>query len=240
MKRGRQTITRLTEAAARLALLLIASSCWVVCATPTPTPTSRKPERAPAINEPSPVRGPACVSTGPHVDVTITSYIKGKPPHETFVTEVRVRNALAVPVWLLYDVGDSFPSIVTSVELSRTTSASAARVWSFSGDGGFETVRIPGDGQITLRHVELSCVTRDPPPAIVFASRITVAGQPAEEWFGRPGLLPTTGDFDLTSEQSPVTEHEWQTDDSLNAPAVHVDVLCVSRVNLSADVAPTP
>ena len=192
------------------------------------------------MNELSPVRGPACVSTGPRVDVAITSYIKGKPPHETFVTEMRVRNPLAVPVWLLYDVGDAFPSIVTSVELSRPTSASAAHVWSFSGDGGFETVRIPGDGQIILRHVELSCVDRDPPRAIVFASRITVEGQPAEEWFGRPGLLPTTGDFNLTSLSSTVTEHEWHTDDDLNAPAVHVDVLCVSRVNLSADVAPTP
>jgi hypothetical protein len=192
------------------------------------------------MNEPSPVRGPACVSTGPRVDVAITSYIKGKPPHETFVTNVRVRNPLAVPVWLLYDVGASFPSIVDSVELSRAISESAAQVWSFSGDGSFETVRIPGDGQIILRHVELSCVARDPPPAIVFASRITVGGQPAEEWFGRPGLLPTKGDVDLTPLASPVTEHEWHVDDYFKALAVRVDVLCVSHVNLSADVAPIP
>jgi hypothetical protein len=177
------------------------------------------------MNEPSAVRGPACVSTGPRVEVAVTSHIKGKPPHETFVTDVRVRNPLALPVWLLYDVGASFPSIVTSVELSRTTSEAAAHVWSFSGDGSFETVRIPGDGQIILRNVEFSCVNRDPPTAIVFASRITVGGQPAEGWFGRPGLLPTTGDFNLTSLPSPVTEHEWRVDASRNAPAVHVDVL---------------
>ena len=91
-------------------------------------------------------------STGPRVDVAITSHIKGKPPHETFVTEMRVRNPLTVPVWLLYDVGDSFPSIVTSVEPRSRPPRPAAHVWSFSGDGGFETVRIPGDGQIILRH----------------------------------------------------------------------------------------
>ena len=173
------------------------------------------------------------------MDVTVTSYIKGKPPHETFVTDVQARNPLAVPVWLLYDVGDSFPRIVTSVVLSRTTSGSAAHVWSFSGDRSFEAVRIPGDGEIILRDVELSCMHRDPRPAIVFASRITVGDQPAEGWFGRPGLLPKRGDFNLT--QSPptswVTEHEWQVD-SLNAPAVHVDVLCVSPVNLPPSITP--
>jgi hypothetical protein len=186
------------------------------------------------MNEPSSVRGPACVSSGPRVDVAVTSYIKGKPPHETFVTDVHVRNPFAVPVWLLYDVGDSFPRIVNSIVLSRTTSASAAHVWSFSGDRSFEAVRIPGDGQIILRDVEVSCMGRDPPPAIVFASRITVGGQPAEGWFGRPGLLPTRGDFNLTpsSPASPVAENEWHVD-SINAPTVHVDVLCVSHVNLS-------
>ena len=193
------------------------------------------------MHEPSSVRGAACVATGPRVDVTVTSYIKGKPPHETFVTEMQVRNPLAVPVWLLYDVGDSFPRIVNSVVLSRTTSGSEAHVWSFSGDRSFEAVRIPGDGQLSLRDVELSSVVRDPLPAIVFASRITVGGQPAEAWFGRPGLLPTRGDFNLT--QSPprpsVTEHEWHVD-SLNAPAVHVDVLCVSPVNLAESITPAP
>ena len=100
---------------------------------------------------------------------------------------------------------------------------------------------MPGDGQIILRDVELSCMDRDPPPAIVFASRITVGGQPAEGWFGRPGLLPTRGDFNLThsSPTASVTEHEWQVD-SLNAPAVHVDVLCVSPVNLPESITPAP
>ena len=218
-----------------LTLLLMASSCWVACATTT----SRTPGEATVMNERSSLRGPACVSTGPRADVAVTSYIKGKPPHETFVTDVRVRSPVAVPVWLLYDVGDSFPSVVNSVELSRTTAGSAAHVWSFSGDRSFETVRIPGDGQVILRDMEISCVARDPPPAIVFASRITVGGLPAEGWFGRPGLLPTTGDFNL-SQPSRVTEHEWHMADALNAPAVHVEVLCVSHLNLSADVAPAP
>ena len=67
------------------------------------------------MNEPSSVRGPACVNTGPRVDVAVTSYIKGKPPHETFVTDMRVRNPLAIPVWLLYAVaGDGARGVPAS------------------------------------------------------------------------------------------------------------------------------
>jgi hypothetical protein len=170
------------------------------------------------------------------VDVVITSLLKGKPPHETLVADLRVRNPLAVPVWLLFDVGDAFPAMVTSVIPWRTTPGRGAHIWLFSGDDSFEAVRIPGEARLVLRDAELSSFDRERPLALVFATRITVGEKPAEEWLGRSGLLPTSRDFHLASLD---TEHAWH-GDPLNAPAVHVDVLFVSRVNLPALITPTP
>jgi hypothetical protein len=220
----------------QLTLLLLVSSCWVACATTK----SRVSERAATDNERSSVSGPACADGGPGVDVEIKMYMKHKPPGEGFVADLQVRNPLAVPVWFLYNVDDSFPGIVNSVVLSRTTSGPEAHLWVFSGDGAFDALRIPGSGQIVLRDVEVSYIDRDPPPALVFANRINVGGQRAEEWLGHPGLLPARGDLNLTT-TPPKTEREWQVD-SLEALAVHVDVLCVHRVSLPAEVtfSPTP
>jgi hypothetical protein len=172
------------------------------------------------------------------VEATITSFHKGKPPHLTFVADLRVRNPSAAPVWLLYDVGDSdtFPSIVTSVVLSRKSPGHQSLGWSFAGDGAFQAVRIPGGSSLALRGAELSTFERDRPVALVFASQITIDGQPAETWFGRPGLLPTIGEVSISSEpQDNDTEHEWN-GESLNAPALRVDVLCVSHLTLPPEV----
>jgi hypothetical protein len=97
-------------------------------------------------------------------------------------------------------------------------------------------VRIPGGSSLLLRDAEFSTDERDRPVALVFARQIRIDGQPAEEWFSRPGLLPATGDISLNpAPPERDTEHEWQ-GESLNAPALRVDVLCVTRVNLPPEV----
>jgi hypothetical protein len=153
------------------------------------------------------------------------------------VADLRVLNPSTVPLWLLYDVGDgeTFPSVVTSLSLSRTSLGREGPVWSFLGNGGFETVRIPGEADLLLRDAELSTLHQERPPVLVLARRISIDGRPAEEWLGRPELLPPTGDLNLNPEpQHTDLEREWD-EDGLNAPALQVDVLCVSHVDLASE-----
>ena len=185
----------------------------------------------------SAISGPACAAGGPTVEAAITSHKKGKPPHWTFVADLRVLNPTNVPVWLLYDVGDdeTFPSVVTSLILSRTSLGREGHVWSFFGDGGFETVRIPGEAGLLLRDAELSTQHQERPPVLVLARRISIGGQPAEEWLGRPELLPATGDLNLAPDPRHTDfARDWH-EDGLDAPALQVDVLCVKRVGLASE-----
>jgi hypothetical protein len=224
----------MTSDATLIAFFVVLSSPWLACATAK----SPKSVGVAATREPSAIIGPECPAVGPTVDATITLFQKGKPPHLTFAADLRVRNPSTAPVWLLYDVGDSdtFPSMVTSVALARKAPGHKSLGWSFGGDGAFQAVRIPGGASLLLRDTEFSTFERDRPAALVFASQISIDGQPAEEWFGRPGLLPATGDISL-SPGTPDwnTEHEWH-GESLNAPALRVDVRCVSHVNLPPEV----
>ena len=220
----------------RLAFLFIVSSCWVACATPKSRTPGAGGGGAIITRKASAIAGPECAAGGPTVDVAITSSIPGKPPHWTWVADLRVRNRGTVPVWLLYDVGDgdTFQAILTSLVLSRIGPGRQGQVWSFSGDDSFEAVRIPGEADLLLRDAELNTNEQERPPVLVFAKRISVHGRAAEEWFGRPGLLPPTGDFSVNPEAPhPDIEREWK-GESLNAPAVEVDVLCVSHVDLAA------
>jgi len=180
-----RTFHRFTSNAAQLALFFIMSSSWMACAAAK----SQKPAGVAATSESSAIIGPECTATGPTVDVAITSIHQGKPPHWTFTADLRVRNPSTVPVWLLWDVGDgdAFPSIASSVVLTRIGRRSL--VWSFAGDGSFQAVRIPGGSSLVVRDAETSTSERDRLPAPVFARRISIDGQPAEQWLGRPGLL---------------------------------------------------
>jgi hypothetical protein len=157
----------------------------------------------------------------------------GKPPHWTWVADLRVRNPGTVPVWLIYDVGDSdtFQAILTSLVLSGIGPSRQGQVWSFSGDDSFKAFRIPGEADLLLRDAELETHEGRRPPVLVFAKRVSVAGRAAEEWFGRPGLLPPTGDFTVSPDEPyPKIEREWKSE-SPYTPAVEVDVLCVSHVD---------
>jgi len=221
------------DTAVQLAFLFIlTSSSWFACAAPK----SRTPEGWGGLRA-SAISGPECPAGGPTVNAAITSHKKGKPPHWTFVADLRVLNPSAVPVWLLYDVGDgeTFPSVLTSLSLSRTSLSREGHVWSFHGDGSFEAVRIPGEADLLLRDAELSTLQQQRPPVLVLARRISIDGQPAEEWLGRPELLPPEGDLNFNPESRHTdVERVWK-EDGLNAPALQVDVLCLSHADLASD-----
>jgi hypothetical protein len=149
----------------------------------------------------------------------------GKPPHRRAIVEARVRNPLASPVWLLYDLGGGLPSIINYATLSRTSPATRAHVWSFYGDGGFEAVRLPPGADLVLRELELSAYSGEEPFVLAFATSVTIGDRPAESWAGQAGLSPASGDFTLTRL---VPELDREVDDRAAEPLA-VRILCVKR-----------
>ena len=177
-----------------------------------------------------PPEGPACGPGGPTVELKETLFAPGKPPVRHATIEARVRNPLASPVWLLYDLGGALPSIVNAVTLLRTSPAPGAHVWSFQGNGGFEAVRLPPGADLVLRELELSSHAAEEPFLLAFATSVTIGDRPAESWAGRAGLSPASGDFAL--DRLITTVFEWEVDDVLAAVPLAVHILCVKRFDL--------
>ena len=149
----------------------------------------------------------------------------GKPPHRRAIVEAHVRNPLASPVWLLYDIGDELPSIINRVTVSRTSPQPGAHVWSFHGDGGFEAVRLPPGADLVLCELELNADSGEEPFLLAFATSITIGDRPAESWAGQAGLSPASGDFRVTR---PLMAFERKVDGLGAAPLV-ASILCVKR-----------
>jgi hypothetical protein len=174
---------------------------------------------------PHPPEGPPCGPAGPTLELKEMLYSGGKPPHRSAIVDVRVRNPMSSPVWLLYGLGGNFPSIVTAVRVSRTSPAPRAHVWSFEGNGGFEAVRLPPGADLVLRDLELDSWSTEDPFVLAFATSITISDRPAESWAGQEGLSPTSGDFRLERVES---EFERELDDMAAVP-IAVRILCVKR-----------
>ena len=151
----------------------------------------------------------------------------GKPPHRGAIIEARVRNLLASPVWLVYDVGGGLPSVINVVTVSRTSPAPGAHVWSFDGDGGFKALRLPPGADLLLRALQLSSHSAEDPFLIAFATSLVTGDRFAESWAGQAGLSPASGDFKLTGL---LPELERKVDDMAAEPLA-ARVLCVRRVD---------
>ena len=158
---------------------------------------------------------------------TMPSY-PGKPPHRRAIVEARVRNPLASPVWLLYDVGGGLPSIINTVTLLRTSPAPGAHVWRFYGDGGFEAVRLPPGADVVLRDLERSSSSAEEPFLLAFATSVTIGDRPAESWAGQAGLSPASGEFALESPMT--TEFEWEAYKMATVPLA-ARILCVKSLD---------
>jgi hypothetical protein len=183
---------------------------------------------------PHPPEGPPCGPGGPTLELKEMQYFPGKPPHRSAIVEVRVRNPLASPVWLLYDVGGGLPSVINAVTMSRTSPAPGTAVSSFAGDGAFEALRLPPGADLVLRGLEVDSYSTEDRFVIAFATSITIGDRPAESWAGQAGLSPASGDFTLTR---PVEERERKVDD-LAAEPIALHVLCVKRFDAGDSVAP--
>jgi hypothetical protein len=170
--------------------------------------------------------GPSCGPDGPSLELKAIEAYGGKPPHfNAIVQEVRVRNPLPTPVWLLYDLGGGLPSIVNTVTVSRTSPAPGADVWSFAGDGDFEAVRLSPGADLVLRALAVDSYSPRDPFVLAFATSVTIGDRPAESWAGRAGLSPASGDFTLTNL---TTEFERKLDAFAAAPLA-ARILCMKR-----------
>ncbi len=183
------------------------------------------PTSASDLIVPHPPEGPPCGPGGPTLELKEMLYPGGKPPHRSAIVDVRVRNPLASPVWLLYDVGGGLPSVINAVTVSRTSPAPGTEVWSFAGDDVFKALRLPPGADLVLRELELNSDSTEEPFVITFATSITISDRPAESWAGRAGLSPASGDFTLTR---PVRELEKKIDGTAAEP-IAVRILCVKR-----------
>jgi hypothetical protein len=180
--------------------------------------------------EPHPPDGPPCRPDGPTLELKRIATYPGKPPHfNAIVEEVRVRNPLATPVWLLYDVGDGLPSVVNTVTVSRTSLPPGADVWSFAGDGAFEAVRLSPGADLVLRELAVDSYSSEDPFVLSFATSVTIGDRPAESWAGRAGLLPASGDFTLTD----LTTEFERTLYPFAAAPLAARILCMKRFDAS-------
>ena len=173
---------------------------------------------------PHPPEGPPCGPGAPSLELKAMEYSPGKPPGSGAIVDVRVRNPLASPVWLLYDVGGGLPTVINAVTVSRTSPAPGTEVWSFAGEGLFKALRLPPGANLVLRGLEVDSYSEDP-FVIAFATSITISDRPAESWAGEAGLSPASGDFTLTE---PVKKLERMVDGKAGK-AIAVRILCVKR-----------
>jgi len=179
------------------------------------------------LSVPHPPDGPPCGPDGPTLELKRIATYPGKPPHfNAIVEEVRVRNPLATPVWLLYDLGDGLPSTVNTLTVSRTSPAPGAYVWSFAGDGAFEAVRLSPGADIVLRALVVDSYSPRDPFVLAFAASVTIGDRPPESWAGRAGLLPASGDFTLTDL---TTEFERKLGADYAAVPLVARILCTKR-----------
>lgn len=130
--------------------------------------------------------------------------------------------------------GGGLPAVVTSVTLSRTSSAPYAHVWSFAGDGAFQAVHLPPGADLMLRELELSSFSGGESLLLASASTLDLGGRPAADWVGQTGLLPERGDFTVTN-LAPVFER--QVDDAAAIP-FDPHLLCVTRADESSAASP--
>ena len=201
-------------------------------------PASARPRSVPTssfeLPVPHPPSGPPCAPGGPTAELKALEGYPGKPPHRNETVDAHVRNPLASPVWLLYDLGGGLPSIINAVTLARTSPAPGTHVWSFAGDGGFEAVRLRPGADLVLRALEVDTFSTEDPFVLAFATSITIGDRPPESWAGQAGLSAASGDFAVSRQ---VTEFERKVD-STDAAPLAVRIMCVQRFGADEPVTP--
>jgi hypothetical protein len=194
------------------------------------------PSSTAGATESSPSRsldGPSCSSNGPMIQISAAPTFHAKPPLRLATTDAHIRNPLATPVWLLYDLGGStLPTVVEDVILSKSSVTPPAYGWTFSGDGSFRGLRIPAGADLSVHGLKVSSWSDDEPLLVAFASAIQVADRTAETLLGQAGTLEPHGTFALDDLVTQAQRH-W---DDFGGARLAVSVLCVKRAD--SDVLP--
>jgi hypothetical protein len=204
---------------------------------------------APLVRRPEgPVLGgKVCHPGGPSVRTKVVGELPGKPPMTTLYVDIHVVNPLTRKVWLVYNVGGTFPSAETDISLRRATYGIPPAdvtprgdnqelaplpeslghdgyLWSLQGDDGWaEAVLLLPGANIELLSVALR--PRGGFATVYFVDAITVGNQTASAWLGRPGVAPRDGAFYV---KSSVVVHER---DGADKASVTMKVNCYQSID---------
>jgi hypothetical protein len=145
-----------------------------------------------------------------------------------FSFDARVRNPMAQPIWLIYEVNRGSPASVEIVSLDRISEGPPRFLWTFRGDGSMQAVRIAAHANVVVRGLEFSSSQRES-MTLVLASDVIVDGRPAFEWMGSHEDLPSRGELDM---RSLTASKARKAEPSERQAPVQIGVICTCQIDL--------
>jgi hypothetical protein len=171
---------------------------------------------------------PCGSQAGVRLQTVVTSCTPGKPPNFNCTLDLAISSALERPVWFVFDLTNPISS-ASEVSLSRSDGGPGLPFWKWGGERG---LRLPPKANIQLRGVSVHASGPNPRVKLWFANELRVAGSPAAEWLGRPGLTPAGGEFFVDQGESLSAEKVRRANEAEGA-SIAVDLLCYYEIELS-------
>jgi hypothetical protein len=173
-----------------------------------------------------------CSADGPSLEVTSIWMIPGKPPHDTYFLNVRIRNPLPAPLWLLYDLHDSIPLWTRAVSLDEAGETPRTYGWHFDGGNRFmDAVRVAAHADVLVRALKYSSYGKEEPLILVLAAEVTVEGRPAIAWIRWEDQPLARGEVNMERLEHDGKNHARQ---ERRWVPLGVEVICASPVDRSA------
>jgi hypothetical protein len=158
--------------------------------------------------------------------------IPEKPPHDTYLLNVRIRNPLPAPIWLLYNLHDSIPLWVRAVGLDERGETPRPYGWHFDGGNRFmDAVRVAARADVVVRALKYSSYGKEEPLILVLAAEVTVEGRPAVAWMRRQDEPLAGGEVNMEWREYGAENHTKQ---ERRWVPLGVEVICASPVDRSA------
>ncbi|HEY5924305.1 MAG TPA: hypothetical protein VIV11_21660 [Kofleriaceae bacterium] len=185
-----------------LVALLLAASCG-----------ERQPPRATTGSGSASVtdQGSSADSTGATmnaaVTVTLVGQKPGRPPTETLLVDVQLRNDDATPRWVLIPSTlpiDSGGGVNKLEQLTASAGATTVAVGRFLGRAGTYAVKLAPGARVTLRKLEVSWWREDPTQKqaafdVRIASDVKLGDQAMAAWFDKDPAISGASDVDMAS-----------------------------------------
>ena len=180
---------------------------------------------------------------GPAVEAKLEARVPGRPPMETLLIDVTLRNAEKEPRWFLLPEripADAGPDEggVFGVEawVAEGKGGGRAVIGKFLGTAGFQALLVPAGGVVRLEGFGIprwratarnAAKTETIPIEVTIAKSVTVGGQPIRSWFGT--LDPASGAKVIADASKATRAGSKMTDDRGEVPfavedAEHVTV----------------